>query len=142
MLVVLDANMYVSAAIHTGPSHRIVQRAISSHDFDVVMCPALRGEIADVLRRPRLRKRIDPDAAKRFLENITALINMASDPEDVVPITHDPSDVYLVALAHEHNADYLVTGDKDLLEWDGQRPPVISPAELEIRHFLESDTQE
>lgn len=95
------------------------------------MCPTLLGEIADVLRRPRLRKRIDPDAAKRFIENLTALIDMCSDPEDAVPVTRDPSDDYLVALARAHHADYIVTGDKDLLEWDGQNPPVISPAELE-----------
>ena len=131
MRLVLDANVYVSAAIQTGPSHRIVQRAISSREFDVVMCPTLLGEIADVLRRPRLRKRIDPDAAKRFIENLTALIDMCSDPEDAVPVTRDPSDDYLVALARAHHADYIVTGDKDLLEWDGQNPPVISPAELE-----------
>lgn len=142
MRVVLDANVYVSAAIQTGPSHRIVQQAMSSPGFNAVMCPALLGEIADVLRRPRLRKRIDLDAARRFLDNIAALIDMVPDPEDVVPATRDPSDDYLVALAREHNADYIVTGDKDLLEWDKQRPPVVSPAELEIRYLQEPGNQE
>ena len=114
---------------------------MSSPGFDVVLCPALFNEVEDVLQRPRLRKRIDTHAARRFVENITALIDMVPDPEEVVPVIRDPSDDYIVALAREHNADYIVTGDKDLLEWDVQRPPVISPAELEIRYFQEPDTQ-
>lgn len=48
------------------------------------------------------------------------------DPIDIAAHTRDPDDDYLVALAREHNADYIVTGDKDLLEWPEQRPPVVT----------------
>ena len=38
---------------------------------------------------------------------------------------------YLVALARAHGADFIVTRDKDLLDWDEQRPAVITPAAFE-----------
>ncbi len=41
------------------------------------------------------------------------------------------NDDYLIALAREHGVDYIVTGDKDLLEWSEQQPPVIAPAAVE-----------
>ena len=49
MRVVLDANVFVSAAIRSGPSHRIVQRWLQGGSFEVVMCPALLAEIDEVL---------------------------------------------------------------------------------------------
>ena len=45
--------------------------------------------------------------------------------------TRDVDDDYLVALAREHSADFIVTGDKDLLEWEDQTPPAITPAAFE-----------
>jgi predicted nucleic acid-binding protein len=38
---------------------------------------------------------------------------------------------YLVALAREHSANFIVTGDKDLLEWEDQTPPAMTPAAFE-----------
>ena len=37
-------------------------------------------------------------------------------------MTRDANDDYLVALAREHDAVWIVTGDDDLLEWDEQAP--------------------
>lgn len=49
----------------------------------------------------------------------------------VESLTRDPDDDYVVALAREHAADVIVSGDKDLLEWQEQRPPVVTPTEFE-----------
>ena len=43
MKVVVDANVFVSAAIRTGPPHRIVQAWLERRDFEVVICPAFHG---------------------------------------------------------------------------------------------------
>lgn len=42
-----------------------------------------------------------------------------------------PMTTNLVALARAHDANFIVTGDKDLLEWEVQQPPVITPAAFE-----------
>lgn len=126
----LDANIWVSAAIRTGPAHRIVQSWLSaSGSFEVVICPALIAEVEEVLtRRPRMRKWIALDVAERFVETLRVLADVVPDPAEVEATTRDVDDDYLVALAREQGADYIVTGDKDLLEWPDQRPPVLAPA--------------
>jgi predicted nucleic acid-binding protein len=36
------------------------------------------------------------------------------------------------ALASDNEADCIVTGDKDLLEWPEQRPSVLTPAAFAV----------
>lgn len=129
----MDANVWVSAAIQAGPSHRIVQRWLAGGaDFEVILCPTLIAKVADVLtQRPRMRKWIDLDVAERSADTLRALANVVLDPEAVGSMTRDVDDDYLVALARDHAVNYIVTGDKDLLEWPDQRPPVITPAAFE-----------
>ncbi|MDH3684220.1 MAG: hypothetical protein OEV40_30230 [Acidimicrobiia bacterium] len=62
------------------------------------------------------------------VETLRVLVDVVPDPAEVESITRDVDDDYLVALASEHAVDYIVTGDKDLLEWPEQRPPVLAPA--------------
>jgi len=130
MRVVLDANIWVSAAIRAGPAHRIVQAWLAgSASFDVVICPALIAEVEEVLtQRPRMRKWIALDVAEHFVETIRVLADLVPDPAAAEPTTRDVDDDYLVALAREYEADHIVTGDKDLLEWPEQLPPVLTPA--------------
>lgn len=132
MRVVVDANVFVSGAIQKGPSFRIVQRWLNTSEFDLVMCPELLAEITDVLtERPRLRKWIALATASEYIQTITTLADLVPDPTDIVPVTRDVKDDYLVALAREHAVDFIVTGDKDLLEWGNQTPPVVTPAAFE-----------
>ncbi len=58
---------------------------------------------------------------------------MQPDPAPGPTLTRDPDDDYVIHLARAHNADFIVSGDTDLLEWDEQDPPVIPPAEFEKR---------
>lgn len=133
MKVVLDANVFVSAAIQNGASHRIVQAWLAGGArFDVVMCPELLTEIRDVLTtRPRLRKWVDLDVAVSFVDTIEALVDLVEDPKFIEAETRDSDDDYVVALARENDVEVIVSGDKDLLEWAAQRPPVATPADFE-----------
>ncbi len=130
--VVIDANVFVSAAIGRGPSTRLIDQWMSGQaSFELIVCPRLIGEISDVLDRPRLRKRISEEDAREFVATISALPNQVPDPSEVAVATRDADDDYLVALAREHDAVWIVTGDHDLLAWEEQRPPTIAPAAFE-----------
>ncbi len=133
--VVLDANVLVSAAIQAGSSYRIVSAWLDDNSLDVLVCPALLAEVEDVLGRRRLRKFVPTGLADLYLATLRRIVELVPDPVVVEAETRDPDDDYLVALAREHGADYIVTGDKDLLEWAAQRPPVITPAIFE-RMFI------
>ena len=130
--VVIDANVFVSAAIGRGPSTRLIDQWMSGEaPFEVIVCPRLIGEISDVLDRPRLRKRINAEDARDFVGTISALPNQVPDPSEIAIATRDADDDYLVALAREHEAAWIVTGDDDLLEWEDQNPRTIAPAAFE-----------
>ena len=54
-----------------------------------------------------------------------------SDPAEIAVATRDADDDYLIALAREHHAVWIVTGDDDLLDWEEQLPQTIAPAAFE-----------
>ena len=133
MKVVLDANVFVSAAIARGPSHRIVQAWLADCAYEVIVCPEILVEVQAVLiERPRMRKWIDVATAEMFIETLRAASELVADPEQVRPVTRDRDDDYLISLARSHKADYIVSGDRDLLDWSEQSPPVIAPAAFEL----------
>ena len=132
MRVVLDTNVFVSAAIQTGPPYRIVQRWLKHREFYVIICPMLLAEVAEVLtKRLHMRRRIEPAAARRYVTTLNDMAGLVPDPVNVESATRDADDDYLIALARAHDANFIVTGDKDLLEWEVQQPPVITPAAFE-----------
>lgn len=105
MRVVLDANVLISAVIQAGPSYRIVSRWLDDASLDVVICPALIAEVEEVLRQPRLQKRIEPELADLYLATIRRIAHLVDDPVSIAAVTRDPNDDYLVALARQHDAD-------------------------------------
>ena len=134
MRVVLDANVWISAAISSGPSRRIVHTWLAEQPFEVILCPRLLDEVRHVLtERPRLRAWISQADAELFVATLTTLTDLAPDPPPGAALTRDPNDDYLIDLARTHHADVIVSGDADLLEWDDQHPPVISPSAFEAR---------
>jgi putative PIN family toxin of toxin-antitoxin system len=134
MRVVLDANVLVSAAISEGPSHRIMQGWLQDQAFELVICDRLLGEVRSVLtERPRLRTWISLEAAEVYVTTLATLADVRPNPAPGPALTRDPDDDYVIHLARAHNAEVIVSGDADLLEWGEQDPPVISPAEFETR---------
>lgn len=109
----------------------LVARWLDQGDLDVVTCPALVAEVEDVVDRPRLRKRVDPELAQLYMATIRCIADVVANPAPIEATTRDVDDDYLVALGREHNVDWIVTGDKDLLEWEDQMPPAITPAAFE-----------
>ena len=131
MRAVVDANVHVSALIGTGPPARIMTAWAHRLAFDLVVCPQLIVEINNVLDRAHVRRRLPLAAADLHLLTLATQATQMRDPKPIAAATRDPNDDYLVALARAAGADYIVTGDKDLLEWPEQQPPVVTPAQFE-----------
>lgn len=114
MLVVFDANIFVSALITpTGLARRVVQAGIEGR-FEYAVCPTLVRELEEVVTRPKIAEMVQPGATERFLADVRGSARLEEDPE-VALVSRDPKDDYLVALAVAVGVDHLVTGDKDLL---------------------------
>jgi putative PIN family toxin of toxin-antitoxin system len=135
--VIFDSNVFVSAAIQGGASHRLIQGWFRTGSPELIACQQLLDEVDEVLmRRHRMRKWLSEEEAEEFLGVVQQLIEVKDDPTEVAPYLRDSADDYLIALAHEHAVQYIVSGDKDLLEWDLQEPPVTTPASFEVLQRL------
>ncbi|MFZ9668914.1 MAG: putative toxin-antitoxin system toxin component, PIN family [Solirubrobacterales bacterium] len=114
MRAVLDPNVIISAALSPGGSPARVLTAWLEGRFEIIASPGLIDELERTLAYPKLHKRIpEPDAAAlvRLVERGSV---MREDPVDPPPISKDPGDDYLIALAAGSEA-VLVSGDRDLL---------------------------
>jgi len=131
--VVLDPNVLVSALITPRGASAQLLVELREGAFELVASPLLLDELADVLRRPKLRRYVTEEEGATFVELIrSASVLIEDPPAPAVRIGDDPGDEYLVSLARAARVDALVSGDPHLLALRG-RIPVQAP-----REFLDS----
>ena len=133
MKVVCDPNVLISAVITSGVSAALFDRWLTDRPFDIVVCPALIGELRAVLARDRFRRWISVRESEIFVGRLEHEAERRADPTEVPAVTSDPKDDYLVALYRDCGADLLVSGDSDLLALDAEDVVVLTPGELLAR---------
>jgi predicted nucleic acid-binding protein len=57
--------------------------------------------------------------------------NFVSNPVFIIPLSRDSDDDYILALAQRERADYVISGDKDLLVLQIPEISIVTPAEFE-----------
>ncbi len=116
---------------------RLCWREIPRRSFDklldngtvLVSVPVLL-ELADVLNRLKFDKYVTHDERMRFMVNFLKVAEMI-EVNQTITACRDPKDDKLLELAVDGNADFLVTGDKDLLVLNPFRGvEVITPREF------------
>lgn len=122
MRVLLDANIFISYLLNPekpGAVRTIVQAAILG-DFTLLLPEALVDEfVSKIPTRSYLTERITPEELAAFVEIVYQVGEVVTEIKDKIPaVTRDPKDDYLLAYAVVGEADYLVTGDNDLLVLD------------------------
>ena len=110
--VIVDTNCWISFLIGRR-LYRLVD-LLSEEHIQLIVCDELLGEIRDVTSRPKFIKYFPTIEVNSLLEFLQ-LIGESINPNHSVQLCRGEADNYLLALAIEANADYLVTGDHDLL---------------------------
>lgn len=118
MRAILDTNVLLSALLSPRGAPAKMLEAWERKKFTLVACEALIVELLEVSGRPFFRARLRAGAAELLAAGIRDFSFFCPDlpsgkaaPEFV----RDPKDSYLLALAEASRADFLVTGDKELL---------------------------
>lgn len=119
MRLLLDVNILISyllAPQADSPVTRVVQAAVLGK-FVLLLPAELMQEMRTKLaNKSYLSARISHDEAVRFAAILGDIGETIPRIEGPIPaITRDPKDNYLLAYAVAGQADYLITGDADLL---------------------------
>jgi putative PIN family toxin of toxin-antitoxin system len=114
--VVLDTNQLISSLLTSRGLQRQLIDAWRQRAFLLLLVPRQIDEVADILNRPRIRKKYriargDREAFLQLLRLDAVLLPHVEAPR----VCRDPDDDYLLGCAAAGDADYLVTGDHDLL---------------------------
>ncbi len=130
---VFDNNVLVSAALLGGVPRKAFDKLLDNCTV-LVSVPVLL-ELADVLNREKFDKYVTHDERMRFMVSFLKVAEMIEISETIV-VCRDPKDDKLLELAVSGNADFLVTGDKDLLVLNPFRGvEIITPREFLERAF-------
>jgi putative PIN family toxin of toxin-antitoxin system len=136
--IVVDINLFVSGLISPlGQPHQLITH-FRQDAFLLLISEQLRAELEEVLRRERLAVRFGLTEEDR--NNFLLLVDTKSvrvNPRARLPVSvRDPKDEIVLATALGGRADYLVTGDDDLLVLNGH-PRIGTLQIVTVRSFLE-----
>lgn len=134
--VVVDANVYLSALIRPqGPPGQILKRLLGERAHTIIVSKAILEEVRRSLDYPKVRKKLDAtdEELDAWVDSIGVLADFVSGAPDVRIVESDPDDDSYVAAALDGRADFIVSGDRhlvDLEEVEGIR--IVTP-----RQFLD-----
>ena len=111
--IILDTNVMVSFLI--GKRLRRLKDKLSDLSIILIFTDQLISELQLVTARPKFRKYFEKRDVTEFI-NLISIIGMNYHIQDIPQVCRDPKDNFLLGLCEMGNADYLVTGDQDLLE--------------------------
>jgi putative PIN family toxin of toxin-antitoxin system len=130
--IVLDANVALSALLWRGTPYRLLEAIRQRGDVQLVSSAALLEELADVLTRPSLAKRlaIIGKTAQVVLADYVEVVEVVAPTEVPRVVPNDADDDHLIAAAAAGGAELVVSGDRDLLGIGShQGIGIVSPAE-------------
>lgn len=109
----MTTNIWISFVI--GKKLSSLRKILTNKNIQIFVCSELLQEFSDVITRPKLKnyiKKSDIIATKELFDTYCEFVEIKHNAKSSI---RDPKDLYLLSLAETVNADYIITGDKDLL---------------------------
>ncbi|HFJ0421624.1 TPA: putative toxin-antitoxin system toxin component, PIN family [Pseudomonas aeruginosa] len=130
--VVLDTNVLVSGLAYPGSVPGRIVATWRQGGLDVVLSHYILDELARVLPRlPRIG--MTPRDIRDLVDSLMFLVDIVEPVGVQATDLRDPADQPVLLTLLAGKADYLITGDKDLLAL-ANRYPIVTPAEFWARH--------
>jgi uncharacterized protein len=110
--VVIDANVIISAVFGGNPLRAVIR---AMEEDELYVSEPLERELTEVLSK--LSKKLTREQITGLKERMREFIGMTErvSVSTAVDLSRDAKDDHYLALCKEVKADFLVTGDKDLL---------------------------
>ena len=130
MKVVFDTNVLIAAFLTEGICSKLLGRG-RKRQFHLITCPFILQEFEHVLiNKFSATKKETQGALKLVSESVQTVLHPTAG---IVGVCRDPNDDAILNCVLAAGADYLVTGDADLLElrnFKGIR--IIAPRDFEL----------
>lgn len=129
MRAVIDTNVLISGLLWRGQPHVLLEQ-VRAGNLTMVSSPVLLAELADVIGRAKFdvilaRSNTARDGA---LAEIRRFAQVFDPPPLPLPVCRDPDDDHVLALAVAIRADFVVSGDDDLLSLASfEGIPIVNP---------------
>lgn len=110
--VILDTNLFISFLI--GKRLVNLKQTLINSIIQLILSEQNISELKIVTSRPKFKKYFNQEDVADLIDLLSAIgkiIKVTKEPN----ICRDPKDNFLLALAEKSKANYLVTGDTDLL---------------------------
>lgn len=134
--VVFDTNILISALGWGGKPDECLRFALRG-SVDLIASPATLAELMRVMEYPKFDFTEDEKAA--FHAAILSRATVVQPTETIAEIDSDPDDNAFLACAVAGEADYIISGDRDLLELEEYRDiAIVTPDEF-LRKFAEPE---
>lgn len=127
--VIIDTNIWISFII--SKKLTLLDGHIFSGKIRILLNENLLSEIKTTIEKPKLQKYFLTQGLEKMLNAFDVFIDLI-EIKSSVSVCRDPKDDFLLSLAKDGKADYLITGDKDLLNLGKFRKTKI----LTITDFL------
>ncbi|MFN0033826.1 MAG: putative toxin-antitoxin system toxin component, PIN family [Saprospiraceae bacterium] len=111
--IVLDTNLWVSYFLGAQMKERL-DRILYNERFSILLSSDLFEEISGVLARPKFARYFSSEDAQLLLD----ALSLRSELIEVtarISLSRDQKDDFALALCQDGKADFLITGDSDLL---------------------------
>lgn len=130
MRVVFDTNVYIAAFVSDGICAKLVRRA-RRREFELFLCHIVIHEFSTKLKSKFHCTAKEIEQARTLIaEAATAVLTEGVLPS---PVCRDLDDDLILACAETASAEFLVTGDKDLLVLKRHgRCNILSPRDFEL----------
>ena len=138
MRAVVDTNVLLSALLWGGTPHALLEQ-VRNGRVTLLSSPALLAELARVIERPKFDVILQRSNTSRVqtLAEVRQLAEVIDPPPLAQPVSRDPDDDAVLALAIAARADMVISGDADLLSLlSFENIPILTPAQglLKLSH--------
>jgi hypothetical protein len=111
--LVIDTNLWISMLINKDFFY--MDKLLDKKEAVLIFSEELLDEFLEVVTRPKFKKyfsKADINLILKFIEQNAEFVNVSS----AVSVCRDAKDNFLLSLALDGQADFILSGDKDLLD--------------------------
>lgn len=110
--IIIDTNLWISIALGKRIDDFI--KEVIENDLALIYSKELLNEIRNVFNKEKIRKFVLPGTVNKVINYLKEFGNEVT-AISAYKICRDPKDDFLISLCKDGQADYLITGDNDLL---------------------------